>query len=58
MLRDCEIDPDKIVIELTEYAGDKELIQHFVRAYRKMGVKIAIDDFGTGFSQIDRLIEI
>jgi EAL domain-containing protein (putative c-di-GMP-specific phosphodiesterase class I) len=58
MLNDCGIDPKRIVIELTEYAGNKELIQHFVSAYRKMGAKIAIDDFGTGFSQIDRLIEI
>ncbi|WP_435237436.1 EAL domain-containing protein [Psychromonas sp. PT13] len=58
MLNDCGIDPQRIVIELTEYAGDKALIQHFVNAYRKMGAKIAIDDFGTGFSQIDRLIEI
>lgn len=58
MLRDCGIDPSRIVIELTEYAGNKELIQHFVRSYREMGMKIAIDDFGSGFSQIDRLIEI
>lgn len=58
MLEDCGIDPKRIVIELTEYAGNKKLIQHFVSAYRKMGAKIAIDDFGTGFSQIDRLIQI
>jgi len=58
MLNDCGIDPKRIVIEITEYAGDKKLIEHFVCAYRKMGAKIAIDDFGTGFSQIDRLIEI
>ena len=58
MIEECGIDPSKIVIELTEYNGDKHLIEHFVRAYRNMGVKIAIDDFGSGFSQIDRLIEI
>ena len=58
MIRDCGLDPSRIVIELTEYEGNKELIQHFVRSYRKMGMKVAIDDFGAGFSQIDRLIEI
>jgi len=58
MIEECGVDPNKIVIELTEYNGDKDLIEHFVREYRNMGVKIAIDDFGSGFSQIDRLIEI
>ena len=58
MIRDCGLDPDRIIIELTEYAGNKELIQHFVHRYREMGMKVAIDDFGSGFSQIDRLIEI
>ncbi len=58
MLRDCGIDPSRIVIELTEYDGNKELIQHFVGYYREMGMKVAIDDFGAGFSQIDRLLEI
>lgn len=58
MLRECDIDPRRIVIELTEYDGNKEMIQHFVRSYREMGMKIAIDDFGAGFSQIDRLIAI
>ena len=58
MIRDCGLDPSRIIIELTEYAGNKELIQHFVHSYRKMGMKVAIDDFGSGFSQIDRLIEI
>lgn len=58
MLRDFGIDPRRIVIELTEYDGNKEMIQHFVRSYREMGMKVAIDDFGAGFSQIDRLIAI
>lgn len=58
MLNDCGLDPKNIVIELTEYAGNKELIQHFVNAYRKIGMKVAVDDFGTGFSQVDRLLEI
>ncbi|MFT6987036.1 MAG: EAL domain-containing protein (putative c-di-GMP-specific phosphodiesterase class I) [Psychromonas sp.] len=58
MLRDCGIDPRRIVIELTEYDGNKEMIQHFVHSYREMGMKVAIDDFGSGFSQIDRLIAI
>jgi EAL domain-containing protein (putative c-di-GMP-specific phosphodiesterase class I) len=58
MIRDCGLDPASIIIELTEYAGDKELIRHFVDAYREMGVKVAIDDFGTGFSQVERLLEI
>ncbi|WP_051303610.1 EAL domain-containing protein [Psychromonas aquimarina] len=58
MLRDNGLDPSRIVIELTEYEGSIELIRHFVRYYREMGMKVAIDDFGAGFSQIDRLIEI
>lgn len=58
MLRDCGIDPSRIIIELTEYEGDNDLIQHFVRSYREMGMKVAIDDFGAGFSQIDRLLAI
>lgn len=58
MLRDSGIDPSRIVIELTEYDGDNELIAHFVRSYREMGIKVAIDDFGSGFSQIERLLEI
>ncbi|WP_369434427.1 EAL domain-containing protein [Psychromonas sp. MME1] len=58
MLKECGIDPSRIIIELTEYDGDKDLINHFVRSYREMGIQVAIDDFGTGFSQIERLLEI
>jgi len=58
MLNDCGIDPSNIIVELTEYEGDSDLIKHFVKAYREVGIKVAIDDFGTGFSQIERLLQI
>ena len=58
MVRALGIDPARIVVEITELAGDLGLIQHAVQRYREAGFRIAIDDFGADFSQLDRLMVI
>ncbi len=55
-LRKIDLDPSRVVFEITEKVGDSKLLDRFVKIYRDEGVKIAIDDFGIEGSQIDRLV--
>ncbi len=52
LLDQFDIDPRRIVIELTEHqpTDDFQLMLEAVTHYRKMGFEIAIDDLGAGYS--------
>lgn len=54
ILRRLDIDPQRVVIELTEHqpAYDYGLLREAVNHYRTMGFRIAIDDLGEGFSSL------
>jgi EAL domain-containing protein (putative c-di-GMP-specific phosphodiesterase class I) len=58
MLKEYKVDPRRIIIEITETAGDLDAIQHLVRLYRAAGMRIAIDDFGAGYSELGRLVAL
>lgn len=54
IINECGIDPQRIVIEVTETAlmQDYEQVQESLRVLRSMGIKVALDDFGTGQSSL------
>jgi len=56
-LRDHDVDPDRLVVELTETVlMDQEgVTANQIRSLRALGVGIAIDDFGTGYSSLSYL---
>ncbi len=57
VLRDHDLDPRKLVLEITEEA----LVRDFAHAnlvlecLREMGIKVSIDDFGTGYSSLAQI---
>ena len=53
-----EVDPQRIVFEITELGGNSERLAHVVGRYRDAGARIAIDDFGAGYSQLDRVLAL
>ena len=53
-----EVDPQRIVFEITELGGNSERMAHVVGRYREAGARIAIDDFGAGYSQLDRVLAL
>jgi EAL domain-containing protein (putative c-di-GMP-specific phosphodiesterase class I) len=57
-LRELELEPGRLEIELTESAcADREVIRS-LHELRDIGVRIAIDDFGTGYSSFTLLKDI
>ncbi len=54
MIRDLGVNPERIIIELTEAhpTYDYSLMREAVNHYRGMGFRIAIDDLGEGFSSL------
>lgn len=52
-------DPKRIVLELTEMAGDRQGLNTdaFFDACRALGMQLAIDDFGEGANMLDRLFK-
>lgn len=58
LIRELDIDPQRVVIEITEDVGSLDILRHCVRVYREAGLRIAIDDFGAGGSQLDRVIAL
>ena len=54
-LRDHEIHPSSLVLEVTEGLLLEDRSQEALRELRAHGVKVAIDDFGTGYSSLNRL---
>ncbi len=56
-IRETGIDPDCIVVELTEsiLMLDTENATERLREFKNLGVRLAIDDFGTGYSSLGYL---
>ncbi|KJZ65010.1 EAL domain-containing protein [Pseudomonas fluorescens] len=52
------VDPQRIVFEITELGGDIQRLTEVVARYRQAGARIAIDDFGAGYSQLDRVLAL
>ena len=52
------VDPRRIVFEITELGGDILRLAEVVERYREAGARIAIDDFGAGYSQLDRVLAL
>ena len=49
------LDPERLVLEITESTAMAPNSQEQLRALRATGVRLAIDDFGTGHSSLSRL---
>ncbi|MBD0381990.1 EAL domain-containing protein [Paenibacillus sedimenti] len=60
LLRKYNIDPARIVIEITEeeFTGKLQELMQIVELYRQFGCTIAIDDVGSGFSNFDRIASL
>lgn len=56
MIHEVGVNPERVIIEITEVNGDIERIRELAGRYREAGVRIAFDDFGSGFQQLDRII--
>lgn len=59
-LRESEIPPDRLTLELTESAmlSDMDSTIPVLEEIRAMGIRIAVDDFGTGYSSLSYLREL
>ncbi len=57
ILRETGLDPDSLIIEITETALMRDIEQTVMRlaTVKELGVRIAIDDFGTGYSSMAHL---
>ena len=56
-LKDCEIEPSWLEIEITEGAIMKSIEENIelLTSISEVGVKISVDDFGTGYSSLNYL---
>lgn len=52
------IDPQRVVVEITEKHIGTTVIHAYVKRLKAAGIKIAIDDFGADDSQIDQIIAL
>ncbi|WP_025127214.1 EAL domain-containing protein [Pseudomonas sp. PH1b] len=57
-LHQHQVDPRRVVFEITELGGDNQRLAEVVARYRQAGARIAIDDFGAGYSQLDRVLAL
>ncbi|MFS0724672.1 EAL domain-containing protein [Paenibacillus sp. 1P07SE] len=52
-LEECRIDPDQVMLEITESVMENyEKIIPVLNELKQLGIKLALDDFGTGFSSL------
>jgi EAL domain-containing protein (putative c-di-GMP-specific phosphodiesterase class I)/GGDEF domain-containing protein len=53
----CELDPDKLTIELTETSlfEDPQATAKTLERFSALGLRISVDDFGTGYSSLSHL---
>ena len=58
-LEKYQLNGSHLVTELTESCLDEqpEMLEHFVEACGKMGMRIALDDFGSGYSSLRMLLQ-
>jgi diguanylate cyclase (GGDEF)-like protein len=54
-LRDGDLAPERLVLEVTESSLVDDLVAERLQALRRLGVRLAIDDFGTGYSSLSYL---
>ena len=56
-LSDCHLEPESLVIEITEqiFMQESPHVVVNLRELKDMGVRLAIDDFGTGYSSLSYL---
>lgn len=56
-LRECDVDPAMVVVELTESAAmlDPQLTMDILTRLRLKNFGLSVDDFGTGFSSLAQL---
>ena len=58
MLADARVDPQQIMIEVTEWVRpDGTAVAASLARLKELGVRIAIDDFGGGFASLTRLLQ-
>jgi len=57
-LRDHDLEPASLVLEVTEGLLLQERSRETLRELRARGVRVAIDDFGTGYSSLSYLREL
>ena len=59
MLKDYDIDGNRLVMELTEthYNDDPIKLQEFIESCKKMNIRMALDDFGVGYSSLEMLLK-
>jgi EAL domain-containing protein (putative c-di-GMP-specific phosphodiesterase class I)/CheY-like chemotaxis protein len=59
-LSDLEIDPENIVLEITERTAIQkyDVFLRELNLLRNAGIKIAVDDVGSGFASLDTVVEI
>jgi diguanylate cyclase (GGDEF)-like protein len=57
VLADTRLDPDRLILEITEgtMVGDLDASLEVMLRLREVGVRLAIDDFGSGYSALSYL---
>jgi diguanylate cyclase (GGDEF)-like protein len=57
LLAEADLEPDRLVIELTETAflRDADVVAERMRELKHLGVRLAVDDFGTGNASLRHL---
>ena len=60
VLRACAVEPDRLVLEVTEtmVAQDADAAVELLSRLRGLGVGVALDDFGTGYSSLSNLVRL
>jgi EAL domain-containing protein (putative c-di-GMP-specific phosphodiesterase class I) len=50
---------DRVIIELLEDEAIQnfDVVLHFIKSVKKLGIKIAIDDYGSGYSNLERIFQ-
>ncbi|WP_020207799.1 EAL domain-containing protein [Gilvimarinus chinensis] len=58
MIDELQVDPKRVVLEVTERSGNLDNLRRLTREYQRHGIRVAVDDFGSGASQVDRIIAL
>ncbi|MEL6751761.1 MAG: GGDEF domain-containing phosphodiesterase, partial [Pseudomonadota bacterium] len=60
LVRNHDIDPSRLVLELTEHvlAIDLDQVKRIMSGLKAVGVRFSLDDFGTGYSSLDQLRQL
>ena len=60
IIRDNDIEMDKIAIEITESKNEKDfmMMKRVLEELKQYGMKFYLDDFGTGYSNFERIVEL